>query len=432
MEHRRLRILFGVIALFAFGVIVWYFLFSKPKPAPTLDQPTDPFSLRDLPARFAFIFQDDGPTQTTETEVTLPGEEPFVRIWDKPTTGNVFITKQVLKESATSSTVGTTTVVSTKTVRATTTVLMFVDRITGYVYGHHMETGKTYQISNTTVPGVYDAHIFNGGSKIVMRHLGDDKKTIMSMFAAIPNIQPGNDPEPLADIAYLPQNISSVAVSSDLSELSYVVPTSGGATFYTINTKGVNRIAESPFSEWLVTYGGKQLYATPKPSAYLTGSTVLLPSFAPAISNKTGLISRASTNTTLLNSMWSQGGLLLFGTSRGVSTVASAKTLASKCAPLQNPYFICGVPKMLPPTIYGLPDDWLQGRVQFDDELVFINAANGDTTQLFEFEKKFGNMDVVHLSTHNGSELISFIRKQDGSLYLLNTKLIGDLPADHD
>lgn len=426
MEHRRLKIIFALIALFAFAVIVWYFLFSKPSPAPTLEQPTNPFSLRDLPARFAFIFQGDDQEATSTTEVTMPGREALIHIWDKPATGNTIAVRQILKEVTATTTVGTTTVASIKTVRATSTTLMFVDRMTGYVYGYEIDSGTTYQISNTTIPGVYDAYIFSNGTRIVLRYLGEDKKTIVSVMASIPAINPGNDPEPLAGSTYLPQNISSVAVSSDGSEISYVVPSSTGATFYTTTSKGTAMLATSPFSEWRIAYGGKQVYATPKPSAYLTGSTVSLPAFLPVISNKTGLISMGSPSGALLSSMWSQEGLVTFGTVRGVSHVSSAKTVASKCSPLNETYFLCSVPVALPQTSNGLPDDWHQGRIQFNDRLVIINAANGDVVDIYAFDEKKGDMDVMQISTFNAGELVSFIRKQDSTLYLLNTVLLGD------
>lgn len=426
MEHRRLKILFALIALFAFGVIVWYFLFSTPAPAPTLEKPTNPFSLRDLPARFSFIFQDAEQEQATETEVTFPGKEPFSRIWDKPASGNVFVSRPVLREITSTSTVGTTTIASTKTIRATSTTLMFVDKTTGHVYGYDVETGSTYQISNTTVPGVYDAYIFNQGKKVVMRYVTGDRKTVISVVGTIPGTKPGDDPEPLADSTYLPQNVSSVAVSSDHSEISYVVPSSAGATFYTLSSKGTATIAQSPFSEWTIAYGGRQVYATPKASAYLTGSTVLLPSFSPVVSNKTGLVSVPSPSGAMLNSMFSQSGLITFGTSKGVSSVSSARTVASKCAPMNDSYFLCGVPLNLPESASGFPDGWYQGRVQFNDELMIINAASGETTRLYAFDEKYSPMDVTHLAAFNKGSLVSFVRKQDGSLFLLNTELLAD------
>ncbi len=430
MEHRRLQILFALISLFAFGVIVWYFLFSKPETAPTLQTPTSAFSLRDLPARFAFIFQGNEPESSTETEVTPASAIPFTRISETPATGNVFVNRSILREETSTSTVGTTTVSTTKTVRATTTVLMFVDRITGYVYGHVVESGKTYQISNTTIPGVFDAYIWAGGDRVVMRYLDTDRKTIVSILATIPNVQEGRDPQPLENTTYLPQNISSVAVSKNLSTLSYVVPGSNGSTIYSLSLRGTARVADSPFSEWTLSYGGEQLYATSNPSAYVEGTTVILPSFSSVVGGKTGLLSSPSSSGPMLNSMWTRSGLAVFGVSVGKTTAFTTKTLASKCTGTISPYFICGIPQSLPESVEGLPDDWYQGRVLFNDTLSVVNAQNGETYTLYSFPENYGQIDVTHLTTNTGSDLISFIRKQDSTLFLLNTNLLADEPVE--
>lgn len=426
MEHRRLTILFAIIALFAFGVIVWYFLFSTPEPAPTLEQPTNPLSISDLPARFGFIFQNEPPEQTTETEITPAGAQPFVQVWDKPSAGNVFVSRHILREATATTTVGTTTVVSTRTVRATTTVLMFVDRVTGYVYGYGIESGKPYQISNTTIPGVYDAYIWEGGNKILMRYVDSDRKTISSILATIPNVQEGRDPQPLVDITNLPNNISSVAVSGNLSSLSYVVPNDVGSSIYTLTLKGTSRVADSPLSEWTLSYGGNKLFATTKASAYTEGMTVSLPSFSRVLGEKTGLLALPSTGSAMLASMWSRSGLSTFGYNNGETVVSPVRTLASKCAHFVSSYFLCGVPKTVPRGDQGLPDDWYQGRVSFDDDLVRVDASEGGYEVEYVIDEKYRPMDITHLRTTPSGNLVSFIRKQDGSLFLFNPSLIGN------
>jgi len=431
MEHRRLQILFAIIALFAFAVILWYFLFSTPQSAPTLTGTANPLSVTDLPARLGFIFKGNTPTAVTETEVTEPGKEPFVHVWEKPATGNIFVTRSILKEVTATTTVGTSTSFATRTVRATTTVLMFVDRTTGYVYGHNVETGTTYQISNTTIPGVHDAHIWSEGDRVIMRYVHADKKTISSILATIPNVQEGRDAQPLTAITNLPNNISSVSVSSSLASVSYLVPNDSGSSAYTITSKGTSRVADSPFTEWSLSYGGEQLYATTRASAYIEGTTVTLPTFGRPVGEKTGLTSLPGPNGLLLNSMWSRAGLSTFAT-KGPSLVQfNVKTLSSKCAPGVQ-YFICGVPKSLPTGDEGLPDDWYQGRVSFDDTLMLLNTTTGDAFTLYSFKDTYGPIDVTSVKTSSARDLISFIRKQDSSLFLLNTSLLGEEGSDQE
>lgn len=425
MQHRRLMILFALISLFAFGVILWYFLFSTPKAAPSLGGPANPLSVRDLPTRLGFIFgSSPEATSTSETEVTLPGTEPFIQVWDKPATGNVFLSRSFLKEVTATTTKGTTTILVTKTVRATSTVLMFVDRATGYVYGYNIDSGKTYQISNTTIPGVYDAYIWAGGDKIVMRYLDSSRKNITSVLATIPNVSEDHDAQALSAVTYLPNNISSIAVSSSLSSLSYLVQNDLGSSVYTLTAKGTAHVSDSSFAEWLLSYGGERLYATTKASAYIEGETVSLPSYSRLFGEKTGLTSMPTRDGALFNSMWSQTGLSTFITSGALVIPANIRTLSAKCSPGAGTFFICGIPKTIPTSSEGLPDDWYQGSISFDDTLMLVDTRRGNSYPLYEFDPKYGAVDVTHLQSDHTASLISFVRKQDSTLFLLNTKLL--------
>jgi hypothetical protein len=425
MEHRRLQILFAIISLFAFGVIVWYFLFSSPATAPSITSTANPLPVSSLPARIGFIFGvGTAPTSTTETEVTPQEAQAFVQVWNKPATGNSLVSRSYLKEINATTTSGTSTVQVMKTVRATSTVLMFVDRSTGYVYGYNTESGKTYQISNTTIPGVYNAYIFSSGNRVVMRYLDSTRKTIVSILATIPNVEEDHDPQALSSVSYLPNNISSVTVSDSKAALSYLVPNNLGSSVYTITAKGTSHTADSPFSEWLLSYGGEQLYATTKASAYLLGETVSLPSFGRLLGDKTGLTSTPSREGTLFNSMWSKTGLSTFVTSGSLVIPMNVQTLAAKCSQATLSNFICGVPKTLPHGDEGLPDDWYQGTVSFDDTLMLVNTKDGSAYSLYSFDPSFGATDVTHIALDSKATLISFIRKQDSTLFLLNTTLL--------
>lgn len=425
MEHRRLRILFLIIALFAFAVIVWYFFLTTPKEDPTLTGTNNPLPISSLPAKFAFIFssntRDSAPTTNTETEVTDPAQEPFILVWDKPTTGNTFVSRSILKQVA-ATTTGTSTKPAAKTIRATSTVLLFVDRTTGYIYEHNVETATTHQVSNTTFPGIYDAYIF--GDRVIMRYLDEDRKTILSILATIPSVGENEDAKSLININTLPKNVSSVAINGNKTEASYLVPNELGASVYTVTSKGVTNIGNSPLSEWLLSYGGNQLYATSKASAYLEGITVSVPSFSRIIGGRTGLTSIGGP-VYLLHSMWSSGGLLTFATKGNENRTFEVRTLASKCAPV-TAYFVCGIPKKLPEGPEGLPDDWYQGSVSFDDTLEVLDPATGQASTLFSIPENMGPADVTSLQASTDGQSISYIRKQNGSLYLLRTNLLGD------
>lgn len=428
MDNRRLFLFFVITSVFAVGVLIWYFFFATPNKAPTLATPHNILDSIPTP-RIQFItnyFTDSTTADngTTTTEVTPPTLQVLTQIWDKPATGATFVNIPILKETTSTSTVSSSTQMTKKMVKATSTILLFVDRTTGYVYGNNTETGETYQISNTTLPGIYDAYIFNDGKRVLMRYLDNDRATILSVVANIPSVLNMGTPTSLSNITYLPKNVSSVAVSASSLKLSFLVAGSLGSNIYTITTKGQSLTSSSPFSEWNIFYGGEQLYANSKASAYIEGSTVLVPSFVKVVAEKTGLTSIVSSKGTTLNSMWSNSGLITFISSAGNTRVLDQKTLSSKCSEGKNGVFICAVPKEIPSEIEGLPDDWYQGRFSFDDSLFLIDPQTGYSYSFYSFDDKTKGLDVFHISSSKDTSLVSFINKKDSTLWLLRPNLI--------
>lgn len=425
MNNKRILLGIFLVVLFVVVVIVWYFFYAKPAVSPSLTSTKDPFATQEVPKRFFFTNWFNEDTGTSTTEVTNPAKDPLVLVWDKPSTGQVFIPQDILKEVTATSTVGTSTVVTRSTVRATTTLLMFVDRGTGYVYGYVPDTGKTYQISNTVVPGIHDAYIFNNGHSILYRYVDGDKPSIVSLLATIPNVIQTSQAEPLSNTAYLPVQVTSVALSKDNKTISYLVPNDKGSTVYTLKDKGPEVVASSPFKEWTLAYGADSLYATSKPSAYVEGSLVKIPSFEFVVGDKTGLITNPSKESILfLNSMMSNKGLVTFLSDTRRQVVVRATTLASKCGWGSKSFLVCGVPETIPEKIEGLPDDWFQGRYMFSDSLKVINSVTGDASSLYSFEKTNLSFDVTSIIPSFDNTLISFIRKQNRSLWVLNTNLL--------
>jgi hypothetical protein len=305
---------------------------------------------------------------------------------------------------------------------------MFVDRTTGHVYGYDKKSLAPYQISNTTIPGIYDAYIFNNGRDVLMRYLDADRKTILSILATISQVKEGEDPLPLIGITSLPKNVSSVSVSASTQKISYVVPNDAGSSIYTITSGKQSSVSSSPFSEWYLSYGGEALYAGSKPSAFIEGSFVKLPYFTRVEGGRTGLIGLPSPTGVVLSSMWSNKGLLSFLSNKGETTILSMKTLASKCSWLKrSTALLCAVPNTIPKETEGLPDDWYQGRFLFNDSLSFIDTRTGTPYPLYSFSPSLGEMDVVRINLSEDEKDITFIRKQDDSLWLLKTDLLKTL-----
>jgi len=423
-SNRRLLMAVGVVMILVVAVLVWYFFYAKPLTAPSLGTTNDPFPTQKTPPRFQFLNWGQNNESTSTTEVSDPLLVPLVKVWNDPASGQTFITQNILKEVLATTTIGTTTVEVKKTIRATSSVLIFVDRTTGYIYGYPLETGKPYQLSNTLLPGIYDAYFFNGGKNIIMRYVDQERNRIVGIIAEIPKVQDGDTPLPLGNIQYISSEVSSVATNLSKEKISYLVTTSNGSTVYTISPKGPVAVASSPFREWSLAYGGDSLYVTTKPSAYVSGVTLSVPSFQTEVADKTGLMSTPGSGGTILSSMWGSKGLATFLSNRGDITILDTPTLAPKCAWGRNSFLVCGIPRSLPRATEGLPDDWLQGRVSFSDDLYVVDNKNGNTLHLYSFTESEGTFDITNISLSQNNEYFSFNKKQDSSLWLLNTTLL--------
>lgn len=421
--NRKLLIVTGLVFLFVAVALVWYFFYAKPVVAPTLSQTNDPLPKNQLPPRYQFIGGGVGDEQTSTTEVTQKPEDPLIRVWDKPATGQMFVTEQVIREEIATTTQGTSTVEAKKLVRATTTVLLFVDRGTGYIYGYSPEDNSVFQVTNTVVPGVYDAYIFNGGRRVIMRYSNNENEVVVGMVATIPLFTKNGTASSLTDIEYLNSEVSSVAVDDFGARVSYVVKTDSGSSVYTMENSGPTPVASSPFGEWDLSYGGTSLYATTKASSFAVGVTTMLPLFNIVIGEKYGLNAKPSSSF-ILDSSWRSGSIETSLVGNNGHRNLSLKTIASKCGWGSDNFLLCAVPRLLPKGGRDLPDAWFQGLVSFEDDFVYVNTSTLEETPFFSFEANYGAFDINSVVISNENSFISFTNKKNGELWLLKAELI--------
>jgi hypothetical protein len=424
-SNRRILIAVGFVLFIVIIILVWYFFYAKPIIAPSLNQTNNPLATRTFPPRFQFLNWGNDIVSTSTTEVTSPLAKPLVQVWNKPATGQTFTVDQILKEISATSTSGTTTIEIKKTIRATSSVLVFIDRTTGYVYGYPIETGVIYQISNTVIPGVYDATFFDNGKRVIIRYIDQEKNKVVGLIANVPRVQQDGVALPLEKIEYLSSQVISVTVNKVRDEASYVVGTTNGSAIYTVSSSQNPRlVSSSPFKEWDISYGGDTLYATTKPSAYIEGGVFSVPLFQAELAEKTGLMSTPNEGGVLLNSMWSKNGLTTFFSNNGTIRVLPFSTIASKCSWGSRSLLICAVPRAIPKTTEGLPDDWFQGRVSFVDDLDIIDSNSGEKYPIYSFTNEEGLFDITDIEISSQNDLFGFINKRDSTLWLLNTNLI--------
>jgi hypothetical protein len=422
--RKRLAIAVLVVLFFVVIILVWYFFYAKPTESPITKKGGPYFGQQGRRPGDTFILSHA--TSSSVTFVSDPLKDPLVQIWDKPATGETYVVQNIMKDVMEKIDNGSSTVEVKKSVKATSTIVMFVDRETGYIYGYPIETGKIFQISNTLIPGIHDAYIFGDGTRVLMRYIDQQKNTVVGVIATIPHVPQIETPLPLTHIEYLNSKVVSVAISQDKEEVSYVVATDNGSSIYTLDKeRDPVLVASSPFKEWDLSYGGKSLYVTTKPSAYIEGMTFSLPLFQSEIVKKTGLMTLPDESGNLFASMWGKQGLVTFLYNNGATKVFSVQTLTKKCAYGSESLLVCGVPRTIPRGSEGLPDDWFQGAITFQDDLSVINKNEGIAYPLYSFDStKEGDFDVYGIVVSEKNDLYTFLRRQDETLWLLNTNLI--------
>jgi len=424
MLNRKVILLFIATIIFACGVILWYFFKADKAANPSIATPVNPFGQAESRPQGEFIQRNITPTRTSDVEnERIPASERvLIQVWDKPVGGYAFATREIIVEGTSTPPTSTSTPrQAPKPIKKTVEYLLFVDRITGHIYGYNKESAAPFQITNTTIPGVYDAYILQNGTKVFMRYAYGD--TIKTITANIPSFIEGADPRPLTGQQTLPDNVSSFAVSASGNAYSYLLPNLSGSSVYSFNSKGTVSVSSSPLKEWTLTYGGETAYMFNKPAAYLEGSVFSLPTKEYIVGGKTGLMALPNPQgDRTLASMWSSSGLATFISSKKTGlSVLEFRTLASKCVWMDSVQLLCGIPSSVPSGSEGLPDDWFQGTVSFSDDVYLVNADSGAVTGLLNLAETPGNpFDLIkpHINKTNSSFV--FTNKEDGSLWLVN------------
>ena len=426
--RKTIFLLFVITALLAVVILVWYFFVRQQSNNPNINNPTNPFGQTAPSLRGSeFIQNNSNDNSSSFTEVT-PGQEPLLtKIWDKPTAGFAFVEKAILINSTSTKMIkGTSTEIVTQK-KATSTRMFFTDRTTGYVYGYNLENKKVYQITNTTLPGIYDSYFFDNGNYVIMRYL-DDNENIVSVLEKIPSVSENGTPLSFEKTTYLPNNVTSVSISSSGKSASYLVSEDSGSSMRTIKNGKDSLAYSSTLSELKIVYAGEIPYVYTKPSASIQGYAINTQTGERLLGDKTGLTALpANNNDDFLYTTWINSDLTTSIFSKKINSVRTLyiKTLADKCVWGKSSFFaFCGVPQTIERnSLLGLPDAWYQGFVQFSDSVYLLDNKLSIEKPVFNFSKETKELiDLIKPGINSNDSRLGFINKQNGSLWMLNIK----------
>jgi len=303
----------------------------------------------------------------------------------------------------------------------------FVERITGNIYQVDPEQTEAVRITNTTIPGVYEAIWNKDATRVVLRYL--DENDVIKTFNA--HIVSGMSVSTL-DGRFLPDDIDFFTADDDGENIFYTIRGDRETLLKksSFNGSGVETIYRSFLHELLyeITNSGK-IFFTTKASGLVTGLVYSLEERGGAVPEKIlDSILGLTVNTSprgdrlLLSQSTSVGfGLFLLELKTRDMRLFPVKTLPEKCvwSPIKRDIVYCGVPNLIIKDLY--PDSWYQGKISFSDSIWKIDVSTDTTRLLVDLrnESDFA-IDVINPSISELGEYLFFTNKKDSSLWSLH------------
>jgi peptidoglycan hydrolase-like protein with peptidoglycan-binding domain len=295
----------------------------------------------------------------------------------------------------------------------------FAERMNGHIYKMFLDTKVKEEISNSTIPSIYEAHFDSTAQTVIYRYLSVDK--IINSFIATLGAAKGE---------FLPQNISDLSTSLDKTKFFYITENSSGATG-TIGTFGDTKrdiIFNSPFTEWLSQWDANgRVYLTTKASYSVNGSMFQLDATKKTINKIFGGVQGLTTlispngSSVLYSSSTNTGPRLgIFNIAKHTTNDLNSYGLPEKCVWSNDSTSIyCAIPSVITGNQY--PDSWYQGLTSFTDYFVKFNAITGEKTTIANEADKI-QVDGTNLFLNDKEDLLFFINKKDSTLWNLSLK----------
>ncbi len=325
---------------------------------------------------------------------------------------------------------------------ASSSIVRWIDRGTGYIYQADSNSLNILELSNTTVPMVYQSFWNHNTSAFIFRSLNGDSNTITNFFAQLSpviasstlNNSNGSTTANSPTLsARTPFTLKGVPLPSDTSEIA-VSPT--GDKIFTL-TSGIGYVSQFDGSKI------NQIFTTPLSEvnvewpvdttiAITTKGNSALPGFLYFVNSKTGVFSGILANINGLDTLTNKDATEVLFTSSidssiityvhnvksGTDQELAFNTLPEKCvwSAINKSDLICAVPSKIPSGDY--PEAWYKGTAFFNDSLWEINTSTGVAHQISNLLSTAGtSIDAENLVLDPKENILYFINKKDLSLW---------------
>lgn len=310
--------------------------------------------------------------------------------------------------------------------------LRYVNKANGNIYQTFAHEIDERKFSSTIIPKVHEAFFGNKGESVVMRYLKTDGKTIETFVGALEKEYFGADSIGTNDVkgSFLPENISDISVSPDLSKIFYLFESNDSVigVSYSLQTNSKTQIFDSPFTEWLSFWpNSKMITVTTKPSYNVPGYSYIInperKDFNKIVGEIKGLTTLASPNGKSMLYSDNNLSLSILDIENKNTNSIGIKTLPEKCIWTKTSDTIyCAVPKYLEQSQY--PDSWYQGEISFSDQIWKVDVATGNTTLLLDpiTSTNGEEVDAIKLGLDENEDYLFFVNKKDSYLWELKLK----------
>lgn len=374
------------------------------------------------------------PTATIQSDTGVTVTIPRLRqITQAPVAGAAFIQRNV--PSTIVDSLG-----QVKNVLLLQTFIRYVDRAAGHIFETKPDSLAITEVTNTTLPKIYQAIFTNQGNSALYQYLATDENTVEISYeliatssATTTSSRLGSTSTPKALFSYvLPENISALAISPARDQIFYLRNGGQGGigTISAANNAKPKQIFNYPLKEWQLGWPkSNTLTLTTKPSANVFGYLFFMNSANGSLTKELGNVLGLTTLTSpdLGSVLFSQSdpnnndfNLNTYNTKTDAASSLSIKTLPEKCVWSQKTVGLvyCAVPISVSKAIY--PDAWYQGTVSFTDNFWKINVNTGErnlVARTADLTKQA--IDAVNLSLDPSETYLLFNNKRDLTLWNL-------------
>lgn len=455
MSRRNFVLLILVLILIAGGALLYFYLHRNSPNNPTDNGGTNFF------ANFnPFGSKNNSDSSSEPPPADISGGEPAAggetdvklrKVSSMPVAGFGIFSKERFKEvpdvvpadagsaaaTSTSGGIGGASAAKKPVAPATefATAVRYVARATGNIYQTFADKIDERQFTSTVIPQVYDAYFGANAQSVVMRYLKSDGITIETYAGSLPKEVLAADSTESNEItgSFLPEGITSLSLSPDLSKIFYlfgVGDTAAGVTAETLGDKK-SQVFTSAFTEWLSDWpAAGMITLTTKPSGGIPGYAYALnpdtKSFTKILGGINGLTTLGSPDGKYILYGDDTLSLDLYNTKTKTSTSLPVRTLPEKCAWSRvSSSLYCAVPGAVPGGSY--PDGWYRGEISFSDDIWKIDLdANGNATanMLADPSTVPGGevIDGTKLALDKTENYLFFVNKVDSYLWELELK----------